>query len=184
MEDSIFRRRHQGKPSLALNTLKFPVTIRVFWFLSEEQRRAAHQANKLRKIQENVASEIHLNDTSTGEPQYPPKRVRESEALAKPPVGIPILPVKGVDARLRAQTNNQLVNDRAAIRMANDPNRMAAQLLRGELRGGQSVTSEVPQVIGHKRKADEMEADEIKEEKPAVQETENEGPTDSVRWQE
>ena len=86
-----------------------------------------------------------------------------------------------MDARLRAQTNNQLVNDRAAIRMANDPNRMAAQLLRGELRGEQSVTSEVPQVIGHKRKADEMEADEIKEEKPAVQETENEGPTDSVR---
>ena len=73
------------------------------------------------------------------------------------------------------------MNDRAAIRMANDPNRVAAQLIRGELRAEQSTKSEVPQVIGHKRKADEMETDEISEVKEEKQETENEGPTDSVR---
>jgi hypothetical protein len=107
--------------------------------------------------------------------------MRESEILSKPPVGIPLLPVKGIDAKIRAQTNNQLVSDRAAIRLANDPNRIAAQLIREELKAEEFIGSEVSQ---NKIKVDDMETDDISEvkgDKQNARESENEGPTDNIR---
>ncbi|KAG9306851.1 hypothetical protein G9A89_005752 [Geosiphon pyriformis] len=68
---------------------------------------------------------------------------------------IPILPVRGVDPNVRAQSNSDLVANRAAVRLANI---QVADSLRAELNGQilPSKQKEDSAAGGTKRKADEM----------------------------
>ncbi|CAG8697068.1 5581_t:CDS:2, partial [Dentiscutata heterogama] len=82
----------------------------------DQQRRTSQPAPKRRRI----------ND------KYSPTGVYPASGLDHLPVGMPLLPVKGLDSQVRARTNQDVVVNRQALRMAN---LNAAQLLKAELSG-------------------------------------------------
>ncbi|CAG8726960.1 3545_t:CDS:10, partial [Cetraspora pellucida] len=82
----------------------------------DQQRRTSQPAPKRRRI----------ND------KYSPTGVYPASGLDHLPVGMPLLPVKGLDSQIRARTNQEIVSNRQALRMAN---LSAAQLLKAELSG-------------------------------------------------
>ncbi|CAG8818072.1 37022_t:CDS:2, partial [Racocetra persica] len=94
----------------------------------DHQRRASQPAPKRRRI----------ND------KYSPTGVYPASGLDHLPVGMPLLPVKGLDPQIRARTNQEVVANRQALRMAN---LSAAQLLKAELSGEEPPVHRVEPLV-------------------------------------
>ncbi|CAG8745833.1 17899_t:CDS:10, partial [Gigaspora rosea] len=105
----------------------------------DQQRRTSQPASKRRRI----------ND------KYSPTGAHPVSGLDHLPVGMPLLPVKGLDSQVRARTNQEVVTNRQALRMAN---LSAAQLLKAELTvTNSSDTLKSSHSAGIKRKSEFLE---------------------------
>ncbi|CAG8595042.1 4622_t:CDS:10 [Acaulospora morrowiae] len=116
-----------------------------------ELKRVQYLVTELGKMEDDIFIRRHNNDQRRSTQQHASKRrkiksdtqndvLTNSSVLPHLPIGMPLLPVKGVDSELRSKSNQEVVENRQTLRMAN---LSAARKLKAEMDSSTSSNSAI-----------------------------------------